>query len=115
MGIRADRRKRREELAKANEKIFPNGKIALPPELIYKHCVGCENHAEFKISYRAWCDVYKSNCKLKCRRPYEVEKDPCSSAKDKVKGNPDIKESCACLASLMMDADIQGMYGGAKK
>ena len=110
MGKRADRRKHREELAKANEKMFPDGKIYFPSELIYKYCKNCEHHAEFEVSYSGWSDVFKSNCKLKYRKPYEVKRDSCGSAKDVVKGKPDIKEECPCLASIMMDADIGGLY-----
>ena len=110
MGIRADRRKRREELAKANETIIPGGKAYFPPELIYKYCVGCEHHVEFKISYSGWCDVLKSNCKMKCRKPFEVKRDTCGSSKDVIKGKPDIKEECPSLAGVMMDADVGGLY-----
>ena len=110
MGKRADRRKNREEIAKANEQMFPDGKIYFPPSLIYRYCIGCENHAEFKISYNGWMDVFKSSCKLKYRKPYEVKRDSCGSAKEIVNGKPDIKEKCPCLAGIMMDADIEGLY-----
>ena len=110
MGIRADKRKRREELAKANEKVLPNGKTYLPPNVIYKHCIGCENHVEIQVSYRQWRDLYQSKCALKSRRPYEIERDPCTAVEDIIKGSPDIKESCPCVAFMMLDADVMGMY-----
>ena len=108
MGSRADKRKKREQIA--NEKIFPNGKIYLPPNHTYKVCENCEHHSEFKISYSGWYDVYKSQCKLRCRKYFEVKKDACGDRVDIINGNPDVKENCSSLALLIINADSSGIY-----
>jgi len=84
--------------------------LLAPWYVTYKHCIGCEYHVEMQVSYQKWCDIYRSSCGLKSRKPYNIERDPCSAVEDIIKGSPDIKESCPCLAFMMLDADVLGMY-----